>query len=137
MRVAGGTETPIAGATSETYTLTADDVGSQLKVVVTFTDDSGNLERVESALTAVVVADDLRDKRELYLRHLRGLSLPPARARLFQKIAIGIRGILRDAGSVRERFGARVRRNQVDRAAPRPARSGFPLYRYALGGPHF
>ena len=37
-------ETNIAGATSSTYTLTADDVGDKFKVIVSFTDFRGNAE---------------------------------------------------------------------------------------------
>ena len=44
VRVSGGTDTDIPGATSGTYTLTADDVGSQVKVKVTFTDGEGYAE---------------------------------------------------------------------------------------------
>ena len=38
VRVDGSTDTDIPGATSETYTLTASDVGKQIKVKVSFTD---------------------------------------------------------------------------------------------------
>ena len=41
VRVSGATETDIPGATSGTYTLTSADVGSQVKVRVTFTDAEG------------------------------------------------------------------------------------------------
>ncbi len=56
VRVAGGSETTIAGATGSAYTVTAADVGSRLKVRVGFTDDNGTDEAVESALTGVVAA---------------------------------------------------------------------------------
>ena len=48
---ADGTSNPddIAGATSSTYTLTADDAGHKLKVRVSFTDDAGNAEELTSA----------------------------------------------------------------------------------------
>ena len=48
VRVDGMTETDIGGATSQTYTLTSDDVGKKIKVKVTFTDDASNSEEVES-----------------------------------------------------------------------------------------
>ena len=50
----GGQAANISGATSDTYTAQADDVDSRLKVRVSFTDDKGNAESAESALTAVV-----------------------------------------------------------------------------------
>ena len=56
IRVSGGTGTPISGATSETYTVVAGDVGSTLKVEAAFTDDDGTAETVESAATATVKA---------------------------------------------------------------------------------
>ncbi len=56
LRVSGGTETAIAGATSASYTVVAADVGSALKVRVGFTDDDGTAETVESAPTSAVRA---------------------------------------------------------------------------------
>ena len=56
VRVSGGTETPIDGATAVTYTVVAADVGATLKVKATFTDDGGIEETVESAATATVEA---------------------------------------------------------------------------------
>ena len=50
---AGGTD--IAGATNETYTLTADEVGQAITVQVSFTDDDGNNEELVSGGTAPVV----------------------------------------------------------------------------------
>ena len=44
VRVDGGTETDISGATNSTYTLAAADVGKTIKVKVSFTDDAGNAE---------------------------------------------------------------------------------------------
>ena len=44
VRVDGSTDTDIPGATSETYTLTASDVGKQIKVKVSFTDFRGHAE---------------------------------------------------------------------------------------------
>ena len=44
MRVDGFTDTDIPGATSETYTLTASDLGKQIKVTVSFTDFRGHAE---------------------------------------------------------------------------------------------
>ena len=61
IRVDGGTETAISGATSETYVPVAADVGKQVKVEVTFTDDGSNEETLASVaypsggtITAVV-----------------------------------------------------------------------------------
>ena len=56
LRVSGGTETAIAGATSASYTVVAADVGAALKVRVGFTDDDGAAETVESAPTSAVRA---------------------------------------------------------------------------------
>ena len=44
MRVDGSTDTDIPGAASETYTLTASDLGKQIKVKVSFTDSRGHAE---------------------------------------------------------------------------------------------
>ena len=52
LRVSGGTETEITGATAVTYTVVAADVGAKLKVKATFTDDGGIEETVESAQTS-------------------------------------------------------------------------------------
>ena len=49
IRVADGAETAIEGETGSAYTLTAADVGHKLKVEVSFTDDAGTEETVESA----------------------------------------------------------------------------------------
>ena len=57
IRVASdNTETEITGATSETYTVGAADVGATLKVAASFTDDDGTKETVESAPTSAVAA---------------------------------------------------------------------------------
>ena len=48
LRVDGGTETPITGATGSTYTPVAADVGKKIKVKVDFTDDESNLETLTS-----------------------------------------------------------------------------------------
>ena len=48
IRVDGGTETPISGATSDTYDPVAADVGRQVKVEATFTDGGGNAETLVS-----------------------------------------------------------------------------------------
>ena len=47
----------IAGATTSTYTLLAEDEGNAIKVEVTFTDDSGNEETLTSAATDAVAAE--------------------------------------------------------------------------------
>ena len=51
IRVSGGTDTRIPGATSKTYTVVADDVGATLKVEASFTDDDGTPQTVESEET--------------------------------------------------------------------------------------
>ena len=56
IRVDGATETDITGATITPYTPVADDVGKQLKVRLSFTDDLGNPESRTSAATATVAA---------------------------------------------------------------------------------
>ena len=50
----GGSETEIAGATNDYYDVTAADAGSRLKVQVTFTDDNGNPERLDSEPTEII-----------------------------------------------------------------------------------
>ena len=50
------TETNIASATASTYTLVAADLGTTIKVKVSFTDDASNAETLTSAATAAVAA---------------------------------------------------------------------------------
>ena len=50
------TETNISGATASTYTLVAADLGTTVKVTVSFTDDASNAETLTSAATATVSA---------------------------------------------------------------------------------
>ena len=50
------TETDISGATSSTYTLVAADLGTTIKVKVSFTDDASNPETLTSAATVTVAA---------------------------------------------------------------------------------
>ena len=49
----GPTDVCILGATDSTYTLVAADAGKSVKVIVTFTDDAGNLESLPSNIAAV------------------------------------------------------------------------------------
>ena len=56
VRVVGGTDTDIDGATDDTYTPGPDDVGHPLKVEVSFIDGGGTGETLASAATAAVVA---------------------------------------------------------------------------------
>ena len=56
IRVDGGTDANISGATSSTYTLVAADLGKTIKVKVSFTDDDSNAETLTSAATAAVTA---------------------------------------------------------------------------------
>ena len=51
--------TDITGATSSTYTLTQDDVGAGVSVVVSYTDDLGTSESIESAATTVIEANNV------------------------------------------------------------------------------
>ena len=51
-----GSDADIAGATGQTYTPGANDVGKTLKVRVTFTDDGGTAETLTSAATGAVAA---------------------------------------------------------------------------------
>ena len=53
--VATSTEADIGGATSQTYTPAADDLGKGIKVRVTFTDDGGNPETLTSGATAAIM----------------------------------------------------------------------------------
>ena len=50
------TETNIATATASTYTLVTDDLGTTIKVKVSFTDDASNAETLTSVATAAVAA---------------------------------------------------------------------------------
>ena len=50
------TETNIAMATASTYTLVTDDLGTTIKVKVSFTDDASNAETLTSVATAAVAA---------------------------------------------------------------------------------
>ena len=56
----GSVETEIIGATGVTYEVTITDVDRQLKVRVNFTDDLGYAEKLESAWTAVIAAEEPR-----------------------------------------------------------------------------
>ena len=56
VRVSGGTDTRISGATAVSYTVVAADEGATLKVEVGYTDDDGTAETVESAETSAVEA---------------------------------------------------------------------------------
>ena len=58
IRTATGTsvDTNISGATASTYTLVAADLGTTIKVRVSFTDDASNAETLTSAATAAVSA---------------------------------------------------------------------------------
>ena len=56
IRVDGGTDTNISGATASTHTLVAADQGTTIKVTVSFTDDASNPEARTSAATAPVAA---------------------------------------------------------------------------------
>ena len=62
--VDGGTETDITGATSDTYTPVAGDVGKKVKVKVSFTDDDDNVEEPDAndayPATGSIVAADAR-----------------------------------------------------------------------------
>ena len=57
IRVDGGTEAELATATASSYELESEDVGKTLKVRVSFQDDAGNDETLESAQTGVIAAD--------------------------------------------------------------------------------
>ena len=50
------TETNISSATASTYTLVTDDLGTTIKVKVSFTDDASNPETLTSVATAAVAA---------------------------------------------------------------------------------
>ena len=57
LRVDGGTDSPITGATASTYTLTATDLGKTIKVRTSFTDDGDTAEGpLTSAATVAVLA---------------------------------------------------------------------------------
>ena len=52
----GNADTDIVGETSSTYTMGTDDLGKTVKVRVSFTDDAGNEESLNSAATGAVAA---------------------------------------------------------------------------------
>ena len=56
VRVEGTTDIPITGETSSKYVVTAADVGFTLKVITSFTDNGGTVERLTSAESDTVVA---------------------------------------------------------------------------------
>ncbi len=56
VRVSGGTESDIVGATSQTYTPVAADAGSMLKVKASFSDGENGSEMLTSAATEAVLA---------------------------------------------------------------------------------
>ena len=56
IRVDGGAETNISGATPSSYTLVGADQGKTIKVKVSFSDDASNVETLTSAATAAVRA---------------------------------------------------------------------------------
>ena len=58
--IAGGND--IAGSNGSSYTIAAEDEGLSIKVQVSFSDDAGNPEVLESLHTAVVVAHDDNDQ---------------------------------------------------------------------------
>ena len=59
MTTDGTTDTPIAGATGDTFTVTDAQAGSQLKVTVNFRDHDGHRESLSSAATAPVPTPEL------------------------------------------------------------------------------
>ena len=58
VRSAGGTDTDISGAAGSTYSLTGDDLGSAIKVRVSFTDDDGYSETLTSNATDPCPVDE-------------------------------------------------------------------------------
>ena len=56
IRVDSGTDSDISMATASTYTLVTDDLGTTIKVKVSFTDDASNAETLTSVATAAVAA---------------------------------------------------------------------------------
>ena len=63
----------IQGATSPTYTLTEDDEGKTIKVLLSFTDDAGNMESLPSAPTDAVAAAPAKN--------IQATGSPPSAAR--------------------------------------------------------
>ena len=55
--VDGGTPADITGAMSDTYTLTADDLGKRIQLQVQFTDDNNSTETLTGPATSLVVAE--------------------------------------------------------------------------------
>ena len=74
IRVDGGTEADISGATSSTYTLVAADLGKTIKVKVNFTDDASNAETLTSAATAAV-ANKFVDFSDLQAGHTSPIGM--------------------------------------------------------------
>ena len=88
------TETNISMATASTYTLVTDDLGTTIKVKVSFTDDASNAETRTSVATAAVAAPDTTPPtlvsatvvpngsimRFQFSENLDGSNLPPVTA---------------------------------------------------------
>ena len=74
IRTAAGVDTNISSATASTYTLVAADLGTTVKVRVSFTDDASNAETLTSTATAAVAAaaNTPRDGRADDYRHGAG-----------------------------------------------------------------
>ena len=73
----GATETVIEDATSASYTVVAEDLGTRLKVAVSFTDDLGFAETVSS--TVPVRAADVPGSAPRPRSRLTGRRSGPAR----------------------------------------------------------
>ena len=54
IRTAAGVDTNISGATASTYTLVAADLGTTIKVTVSFTDDASNAETLTSNVSVII-----------------------------------------------------------------------------------
>ena len=72
-----GTEADIAAANSSTYILVATDLGTTLKVRVTFADDLGHTETLTSAATATVTATPAAKQARNRCRSRRDRVPPP------------------------------------------------------------
>ena len=79
--VSGGAKTDISGATSDTYRVQVADVGKQLMVRVSFTDDQNNMQTLTSEATTGVIVSQVTVSFEATSTRLRkGAMEQPSRS---------------------------------------------------------
>ena len=94
LAITGNDDSEIAGATGATYEVAPEDAGKTLKVRVTFSDDKGTQETLESAATAVVTVPLTAVFEDMPAEH-DGSSVFTFRLRFSESPAVSYR-VLRD-----------------------------------------